>query len=131
MLVLFCLSLSFFLLVSCSMTPKHKSTPSRNPLRSGASSSDSTPCHIWFCDEKARTNFSENFSRRGIHSECQVILSDFSLTFPLSSTIGVGSQFVASRSLVPLWSYKSFTLTCTDLIIRFLSLTLAFEVCAL
>ena len=50
------------------------------------------------------------------------------LTFPLSSTVGVGSHFVASRSLLPLWSYKSFTLTWTDLIIMYLISSLAFEV---
>ena len=72
------LSLSF---VSCSMAPKWKSTPSQNPLCFGASSSfDTTPSHIRFCDDKARKDFSENFSWRGIHSERQVILSDFSDT---------------------------------------------------
>ena len=75
------LSLSLSLSVSCSMAPKRKSTPSRNSLQSGASSSspstNSTPSHIWFCDEKACTDFSENFSRCGIHLERQVILSDF------------------------------------------------------
>ena len=42
------------------------------------------------------------------------------LTFPLSSTVGVGSHCVASRSLVILWSYKSFILTCTNLTILYL-----------
>ena len=38
---------------------------------SGASSSsDSSPLHVRFCDNKARQDFSENFSRRGIHSKC-------------------------------------------------------------
>ena len=74
-LVLFCVSL--FLSVSCSMAPKCKSAPSRNPLHSRASTSDSTPSHIRFRDEKARTDFSENFSWYNIHSECQVVLSDF------------------------------------------------------
>ena len=75
------LSLSLFLLDSLRMTPKRKTTPSRNPLRSEASSSfDSTPLHDRFCDDKARQDFLENFSRRGIHSERQVILSDFSDT---------------------------------------------------
>ena len=32
----------------------------------------------WFHDEKAKSNFFENFSRRGIHSKSQVVLSDFS-----------------------------------------------------
>ena len=50
------------------------------------------------------------------------------LTFPLSSTVGVGSHFVASRSLIPPWSYRSFTPICTDLIIQYLILSLAFKV---
>ena len=67
---------SFMLVVS--MAPKRKSAPSRNPLRFEASTSfDPTPSHIWFCDEDASKAFSENFSRRGIHSERRVILVDF------------------------------------------------------
>ena len=41
------------------------------------------------------------------------------LTFPLSSTIGVRSHYVASWSLALPWSYRSFTPTCTDLIIQY------------
>ena len=52
------------------------------------------------------------------------------LTFPLSSTIGVGSHFVTYRSLVLPWSYRSFTPICTDSIIQYLTLSLTFEVCA-
>ena len=60
------------------MAPKRKSTPSQNPLRSEAStSSDPTPSHVWFCNDKARKKFSENFSRRGVYSEHQVIVLDF------------------------------------------------------
>ena len=70
--------------VSCVMAPKRKSIPSQNSLCSGASSSsspsDPTPSHIQFCDEKAKSNFFENFSLCGIHSECQVVLSNFSDT---------------------------------------------------
>ena len=63
------------------MAPKRKSTPARNPLRFGASSSsDPSPSHIWFRDDDAFKAFLENFSRRGIHSEYQVILSDFADT---------------------------------------------------
>ena len=63
------------------MAPKRKSTPTRNPLHSDASSSsDPTPSNIWFSDEDARKAFSENFSRRGVHSERQVILADFANT---------------------------------------------------
>ena len=39
------------------------------------------------------------------------------LTFPLSSTIGIGSHCMTSRSLIPLWSYRSFTPIYTDSII--------------
>ena len=63
------------------MAPKRKSAPSRNPLRSGASSSSNpTPSSIRFRDEDARKAFLENFSQRGIHSERRVILADFADT---------------------------------------------------
>ena len=72
------LSPFLLLLVSCIMAPKQKYTPSRNPLRSEASTSfDPTPSHVWFHDEKAKSDFFKNFSRWGVHSERQVILSDF------------------------------------------------------
>ena len=79
------LSLSLSLTyISCILAPKRKPIPSRNPLRSRASSSsspsDPTPSHIQFRDEKAKSDFLENFSQRGIHLEHQVILSDFSDT---------------------------------------------------
>ena len=80
-LLLLSLSLSLSLLVSLRMAPKHKSALSRNPLSSEASSSSNpTPSHVRFHDDKAHQDFSENFSRRSIHSEHQVILSDFSDT---------------------------------------------------
>ena len=64
-----------------SMTPKRKSTPARNPLHSGASSStDPSPSNVQFHDDDAFKAFSENFSRHGIHSERHVILSDFADT---------------------------------------------------
>ena len=76
-----CLSLSY---VSCVMTPKYKSTLSWNPLHSEASSSsspfDPTPSHVHFRDEKAKSDFLENFSQRGIHLKRQVVLSNFSNT---------------------------------------------------
>ena len=61
------LFLSFFpSYVSCVMAPKHKSTSSRNSLHSKASFSsspfDPTPSHVQFRDEKAKSNFFENFS---------------------------------------------------------------------
>ena len=61
------------------MAPKRKNTPSRNPLCSEVYTSfDPTPSHVQFRDDKSKSDFFENFSRRGIHSERQVILSDFS-----------------------------------------------------
>ena len=76
------LSLPLFLFtLVMSMAPKCKSTPARNPLHSGASSSsDPTLSHIWFRDDDAFKAFLENFSRQGIHLERQVILSDFTDT---------------------------------------------------
>ena len=74
------LPLFLFTLV-VSMASKHKSIPARNPLRSDASSSsDHSPSNVRVRDDDAFKAFSENFSRRGIHSECQVILSDFADT---------------------------------------------------
>ena len=76
------LSLSLFLfMLVVSMAPKRKSTPARNPLRSGAFSSfDPSPSHTRFRDDDAFKAFSKNCSRRGIHSERQVIMSDFADT---------------------------------------------------
>ena len=62
MIVSLSLPLFLFTLVM-SMAPKCESTPSQNPLRSGASSSfDPTPSHLRFHDEDARKDSSENFS---------------------------------------------------------------------
>ena len=64
-----------------SMAPKRKSTPTWNPLHSNASSSSNPSLsNVRFHDDDAFKAFSENFSRRGIHSERQVILSDFADT---------------------------------------------------
>ena len=64
-----------------SMAPKRKSILARNPLRSSASSStDPSPSIVRFHDDDAFKAFSENFSRRGIHSECQIVLLDFADT---------------------------------------------------
>ena len=80
LIVSFSLPLFLFTLV-VSMAPKRKSAPSRNPLCFGASSSsDPTPSHIRFHDEDAQKDFSENFSQRGVHSKCRVILADFADT---------------------------------------------------
>ena len=82
----FFLPLFLFTLVM-SMAPKHKSTLARNALQSGAfSSSDPSPSNVRICDDDAFKVFLENFFRRGIHSERQVVLSDFVDT-DLSSVI--------------------------------------------
>ena len=53
------LPLFLFTLV-VSMAPKRKSTPARNPLRFGASSSfDPSPSNVRFCDDDAFKAFSE------------------------------------------------------------------------
>ena len=71
----------FLFTLIVSMAPKRKSTPARKPLRSDASSSsDLSPSNVQFRDDDAFKAFSENFSRRGIHSESQVVLSDFADT---------------------------------------------------
>ena len=81
-----CLSLSPSLIPALvySMASKCKSASSWDLLRFGASSSNLNPSHNRFRDEKTKLdfskNFSENFSWRGIHLECQVILLDFSDT---------------------------------------------------
>ena len=80
LIVSFSLPLFLFTLV-VSIAPKRKSTPSRNPLRFGiSSSSDPTPSHLRFRDDDAHKAFLEKFSRHDIHSERQVILVDFADT---------------------------------------------------
>ena len=76
----FSVCLLFSLSDNLCMACKRKFAPSRNPLHSGASSSDPTPLHVWFRDEKACQDFSKNFFKHGIHSKHCVILVDFSNT---------------------------------------------------
>ena len=102
----FLLPLNLFMLV-VSMAPKRKSTPAWNLLHSDASSStDPSPSIVRFCDDDAFKAFSENFSKHGIHSERQVVLSDFADT-------DLPSYCVTSRSHVFSCLSKSFTSTCT------------------
>ena len=128
-----CFSLPLLLLtIVVSMAPKHKSTPAWNALRSKASSSsNSASISLRFRDDDAHKAFSEKFSRRGIHSECQVILADFAnIDLPMSFTVGDGSHCVTIRSPVLSFLSGSFTPTCTGLIIQYLFSSLVFEVCA-
>ena len=89
------LPLNLFTLVM-SMAPKCKSTLARNPLSYSASSSTKPfPSNIGFHDDVAFKAFSENFSRRGIHSKRQVILSDFADTEGKSKSL---LQYARDRS---------------------------------
>ena len=124
------LSLPLFLFtLVVSMAPKHKSTPARNLLHSGATlSSDPTPSNIRFCDEDARKAFSENFSKRGVHSVCQVILADFTDT-DLPTIIHNQEWESLCDVLVtyPLVLIQESP-TCMRLIVKYLFSSLAFEV---
>ena len=73
------------------MAPKRKSNPTRNPFRSRTSLSSNLPVpplQVWFCDEKAHQDFSENVSKRGVHPKRYVILLDFADT-PLLDVIHI------------------------------------------
>ena len=124
----FSLPIFLFTLV-VSMAPKRKSTPARNPLHSGASSlSDPTLSHIRFRDDDAFKAFSENFSRRGIHSECQVVLSNFA-DIDLPSVIhSRGWESLCDVPVTcPLVLIQEFY---SNMIGQYLFSSLAFEVCA-
>ena len=114
LIVSFSVPLFLFTLV-VSMVPKCKSTPARNPLHSGASSSsDSAPFSLWFRDDDAHKAFLENFSRRCVHSERQVILADFADTdLPTVIHCREWIHCVTFRSLVLSCLSRSFTPTCT------------------
>ena len=120
------LSLSFSLSLSLSdtlrMAPKRKTTPSWNPFHFEASSSNPTPLSIRFYDEKAHQDFSENFSKHGIHWNATWFYWTFPiLLYPLSFTVRVGNLYVGYPWVVPLWSYRSFTPICMVLILLCLS----------
>ena len=71
----------FLVTLVVSMAPKHKSTSARNPFHFDAStSSDHAPLSLCFCNDDAHKAFTENFSRRGIHSKPRVILGHFADT---------------------------------------------------
>ena len=121
------LSLSLSLQLACSMAPKRKSTPSRNPLLLSLSI-------LLLLTFGSVMRKPIRTSRRTFHnaafiwndkSSSQIFLI---LTFPLSSTIGVESHCVAFLSLVLPWSYRSFTPICTNSTILYLILSLAFDV---
>ena len=118
------LSLLLFLLtLVVSMAPKRKSTPAQNPFHSGASSSSiSAPFSLRFHDDDAHKAFSENFlDDVFIRNAKSYWRTSPTLTFPLSFTVGNGSHYVTSQSLVLSCLSWSFTPTCTRLIVQYLS----------
>ena len=85
-----CISLSFLLSVSCSMEPKRKSTPSWNPLHSGASSSfDPTPSHVRFRDVNPNRTSLRTFLDEAFIQNAKSFYWTFpTLTYPLSFIVG-------------------------------------------
>ena len=90
-----------------------------------------TPVHLTYGSVMRRPS---RTSQRTFHDEAfirnaksfyQIFLT---LTYPLLSTVRVGSDYVVSQSHALPWSYWSSTPICTDLIILYLSLLLVFEV---
>ena len=113
------LSPSLFLTLVCFMAPKCKSTSSQNSFRSGASSSILSPPMSGFLMRRpSRTSWRTFHDETFIWNAKSFYWIFLILTFSLSFTVGVGSHCVASRSLVPLWSYKSFTPIRTYLILQ-------------
>ena len=119
--------------VSCFMAPKRKSTLSKNPLHSGASSP--LILHLLLFSsmirEPVRTSWRISLDEAFIRNAKSFYRFSLILTFLLSSTDEVRGHCVTSRSLVPPWSYKSFTPICLGSILLYLISFLAFEVCAL
>ena len=129
--VLFCLSLSISLSLSdrLCMVPKRKSTSSWNPLYSKTSSSDPTPLHVRFRDEKAqketrRTSPQVVFIRNAAWFYRTFLI----LLYPLSFTVRDGNLCVRYLWVVPLWSFRSSTPICIVSIPLYLNLLRAFEV---
>ena len=76
-------------------------------------------------NQNSRKTFHDVAFIRNVKSFYQTFLI---LTYPLSSTVGVGSHFMASQSRALPWSYRSSTTICMDLIILYPNLSLAFGV---
>ena len=79
-------------------------------------------------DRTFRKTFLDKQFIQNAKSFCQ---TSPTLTYLLSFIVGVGSYCMTSRSLVHPCLYKSSTPICMNLIIQYLSLSLAFEVHAL
>ena len=105
-----CISLST--LVYLTMAPKaQKSVPSKNPISRFAYTSSSIPPQLQFCDSNSHKEFEEKFSGWAIHSDRQVILSDFSDTMVSISFISRGWEFLCERPVTyPSMFIKEFLL---------------------
>ena len=88
--------------VSCFMAPKHKSTPSQNRLHSGASSPLILHRLLFssMMREPVRTSRRTSLNEAFIQNAKSFCLISLILHFPLSSTVGVESHFMAPQSLV-------------------------------
>ena len=120
------LSLSLSLCqTNCAMAPKErKSTPAWNLLQGARSSSSHppVPLHIWFCDEKARTDFFKNFQFNwNVRLFCRTLPTLF---YSKSFGLGVGNFYVRDLRGVPSCLFKSISLAYTALIPLCLSLLL-------
>ena len=78
-----------------------------------------------------RTSLRTSLDKTFIQNAKSFCRTSPTLTYALSSIVGVGSHCVMSRSLVYPCLSRSFTLTCMDLTIQYHFLLLAFEVRAL
>ena len=89
--------------VSCVMAPKHKFTPSRNPFHFGrsSSSSPSNPHPLMSGSVMRRLNWTSLrtfLDATFIQNAKSFCLTFLTLTYPLSSTVGVGSHYVVPQS---------------------------------
>ena len=138
-LVLFCVFLSFSLSLSLSLSLSRLVTlwhPNENPLRPRTLFVLGhllllTPLLLTYNSvmiEPIRTFQRTSHDKAFIRNAKSFYRNFPILTFPLSSTVRFRSHCVASRSLVPLWLYRSFNPTGTNSILQYLSLSLAFKV---
>ena len=129
-LIVFLSLLLFLFTLVMSMAPKRKSTPTWNPLRSKASSSFDPTLSIFSSMmvmplRHFRRTFLDKAFIQNTKSFCWTLSTP---TFPLSFTVGDGSHCVTSRSPVLSYLSRSFTPTCTGLIVQYLFSSLVFEV---
>ena len=115
-----------------SMAPKRKSTSAWNLLHSDASLfSDSAPLSLQFRDDDAHKAFLENFARQDVHSERQVILTDFADTnLPTVIHSREWKSLCDVSVTCPLLLIQEFYSIMHGLIVQYLFSSLTFEVCA-